>query len=234
MQYYIHKLIQSHIHVATCIYTNSVASELPGFFPSFLDSKAIGCEIFTNVQKPLIRSLQKLDQYVIRGSTLEWFESYLKGRLQFVSINNASSSLEKGTCGFLQWSVLSSLLFPIYINDLPNISKALSFFLFADDTNAYFESEKFLKLQSKINEELLKVTSWLELNKLALKVQKIHYAIFYSPRKNLPDKFISFSFSFHFSLFNHGSPVSLHRLLCRGPCKKNYIITNLKPTLKLF
>ena len=26
--------------------------------------------------------------------------------------------------------------------------------------------------------------------------------------------------SFHFSLFNHGSPVNLLRLLCRGPCKK--------------
>ena len=24
----------------------------------------------------------------------------------------------------------------------------------------------------------------------------------------------------HFSLFNHGSPVNLLRLLCRGPCKQ--------------
>ena len=28
--------------------------------------------------------------------------------------------------------------------------------------------------------------------------------------------------SFHFHFFNHGTPVNLHRLLCRGPCKNKY------------
>ena len=39
----------------------------------------------------------------------------------------------------------------IYINDLPNVSKLLSFYLFDDDTNIYFEANDLVSLH-KINE----------------------------------------------------------------------------------
>ena len=42
------------------------------------------------------------------------------------------------------------LLFLIYINDLPNVSKVLSFFLFADDTNIYYKSHDLTHLQKII------------------------------------------------------------------------------------
>ena len=87
------------------------------------------------------------------------------------------------TCGVSQGSVLGPLLFLIHINDLPNIFKVLPYFLFADDTKIYYESENLTK--DKI--ELLKIKSWLEINKLALSINKTNFVVFHSSRRKLPN-----------------------------------------------
>ena len=87
------------------------------------------------------------------------------------------------TCGVPQGSVLGPLLFLIYINDLPNISDKLQFFLFADDTNIYYESHDLKALEKTVNEELKKLSLWLNLNRLALNVGKTNFVIFRSCQK---------------------------------------------------
>ena len=82
----------------------------------------------------------------MRGTALDWFSSYLPNREQFVSVNSEVSENLAINCEVLQWSVLGPLLFLLYINDLPNASKVLSFYSFADDTNIYFESSNLLHL----------------------------------------------------------------------------------------
>jgi len=72
------------------------------------------------------------------------------------------------------------LLFPIYMNDLPNVSKVLSFFLYADDTNIYYESVNITKLRNKLVKELVKGKSWLEINKLAPHIEKTNFVVFHS------------------------------------------------------
>ena len=88
--------------------------------------------------------IKKFEHYGIRGIVLDWFRSHLKGRFQYVSVNGHSSDLLPISCGVLQGSFLGLLLFLIYVNDLPNISKVFQFYLFADDTSIYFESDNLL------------------------------------------------------------------------------------------
>ena len=80
---------------------------------------------------------------------------------------------------------MSPLLFLLYINDLPNISLKLKFFLFADDTNIYFESDDLSKLERTVNKELRKLYLWLNVNHLSLNVSKTNFIIFHPYNKPL-------------------------------------------------
>ena len=120
-----------------------------------LDNKRLGCGIFIDLQKAFDTVnheilLNKLEHYGIRDTVLAWFESYLTNRRQLVSINGYSSSMCSISCGVPQRSVLGPLLFLIYINDLPNVSSMLSFFLFADETNIYLEADDLNSLTQTI------------------------------------------------------------------------------------
>ena len=153
-----------------------------------IDNGNFGCGIFIDLKKTFDTVnhrilLTKLENYGIRGSLLKWFESYLTDRKQYVFCNGVVSDTVSISCGVPQGSVLGPLLFLLYINDLPNISSKLQFFLFADDTNIYYESDDLKELEKTVNRELKLLSLWLNLNRLALNVTKTSFVIFRSNRK---------------------------------------------------
>ena len=72
------------------------------------------------------------------------------------------------------------------------MSKYLTFYLFADDTNIYFESPELSKIEKVVNRELRKVRKWLRLeaNRLALNVDKTNFVIFHSQQRKLTDHIV--------------------------------------------
>ena len=125
-----------------------------------IDSGKFVCGIFIDLRKAFDTVNQgilfKKLEHGVRGKLLEWFRSYLTDRKRYVYYNGESSNLKAISCGVPRGSVLGPLHFLIYIDDLPNISPDLKFFLFADDTNIYFESDDLIKLEKAVNKELKK------------------------------------------------------------------------------
>ena len=70
------------------------------------------------------------------------------------------------------------------------MSKHLTFYLFADDTNIYFESSDLLQIQKVVNRELRKVRKWLEANRLALNIDKTNFVIFHSQQCKITDRIV--------------------------------------------
>ena len=80
--------------------------------------------------------LRKLQAVGIRGTLLHWFENYLAECKQAVVLHGSRSDYLTVPAGVPQGSVLGTLLFIIYINDIvEDIESDIK--LFADDTRLY-------------------------------------------------------------------------------------------------
>ena len=153
-----------------------------------LDNNKYGCDVsldfrkaFDTVNHSIL--LQKLEHYGIRDEAYSWFNSYLTDRRQYVHLNGINSETKDINCGVPQGSVLGLLLVLLYINDLPNISPKLTFYLFDDDTNIYFESEDLTKLEKTMNKELEKLHNWHCISRLSLNITKTNFVIFHTFNK---------------------------------------------------
>jgi len=122
--------------------------------------------------------LEKLKHYGLRGTTNDWFKSYLENRKQFVVINKTSSNCSTIACGVPQGSILGPLLFILYINDLNTVSDVLRTIMFADDTNLFLTGKNLDEIKIQFNEKLKTISLWFQTNLLSLNVSKTSYIVF--------------------------------------------------------
>ena len=124
----------------------STVTQLLHVYQEILDHLAGGKEVdaihldlskaFDRVQHHML--LNKLEQYGISCSLLQWFRSYLSDRYQRVALDGTLSDWLPVTSGVPQGSILGPLLFLVYINDMPEyVGQGSSMALFADDSKLY-------------------------------------------------------------------------------------------------
>ena len=108
------------VSVLVDIITRSLASK-QSTLGIFLDlSKA-----FDTINHTIL--LSKLEDFGVGGIAMKWFTSYLAGRTQQVVCNGVlSSNINQITRGVPRGSILSPLLFLLYINDLDFTSKIVN------------------------------------------------------------------------------------------------------------
>ena len=122
--------------------------------------------------------LDKLYFYGIRGLSFDWFSSYLHDRQQLVNYCGCASDLKRIKCGVPQGSTLGTLLFLLYINDLPQASDYFMPILFAGDTNRFATGYNLNDIISQINKEIDNVYAWVKANKLSLNIDKTNFMLF--------------------------------------------------------
>uniref|UniRef100_A0A3Q3GPI5 Reverse transcriptase domain-containing protein n=1 Tax=Labrus bergylta TaxID=56723 RepID=A0A3Q3GPI5_9LABR len=103
---------------------------------------------------------------------LKWFESYLTGRSQHVSVNNQHSSALNLCTGVPQGSILGPLLFSLYINDLPSVCPDIKTQMYADDTVVYVHAKTKHLAAAQLTKAMNQITNWLNSSCLQLNVNK--------------------------------------------------------------
>ena len=75
--------------------------------------------------------------------------------------------------------------FHVHFNDIFSCSNYLSFTLFADDTNIFFQHKNISELTQIVNHELSFVATWFKANKLTLHPDKTKFVLFHPARKKI-------------------------------------------------
>ena len=98
---------------------------------------------------------------------ITWFPSYLSERIFFISIETQLPDYGRISCGIPQGSILGSLLFLIYVNDMPPAVNS-NLFLYVDDSCLIFQHKDVEEIGKVLNNDFENICDWFVDNKLSI------------------------------------------------------------------
>ena len=108
------------------------------------------------------------------SNELNFFKPYLTNRSQFCQTRGFKSPIGRVLSGVPQGSILGTLLFIIYMNDLPRCIENRHVTVYADDTGTSCEVISVHDITVKVIPDLVKLCDWLKSNKLSLNMIKLN------------------------------------------------------------
>ena len=138
--------------------------------------------IFLNIKKAFDTVnhnilLKKMYYYGIIENELEFFESYLRNRIQYCNIDGSTSGYRYASFGVSQGSILGPLLFLLYVNDLQCAIQGIDVAMFADDTSLSRTFKNVSELKNELITSFINICEWLKANKLSLNTVKTYFMI---------------------------------------------------------
>ena len=142
--------------------------------------------------------LSKMKRYGLRGTVLNWFESYLSNHtMRAKCLTSSTSGIQYSESynigiGTPQGSCLGPLLFLIFCKDIYLNLELCKGILFADDTTIYNSHNNIEYLKWTIVHDLEILTNWFRANHLSMNSNK-SMGMLFTNKKNESIDHLSFS-----------------------------------------
>ena len=111
--------------------------------------------------------MQKLYAVGFSEHTANWFQSYLSNISFLVNLGNNFSQPASVSCGVPQGSILGTLLFLIYVNEMSQAVKC-DLFLYVDDKCLVCQHKDINKIENQLNGDFSNICDWFVDNKLSI------------------------------------------------------------------
>lgn len=167
--------------------TSSLLNVFSDFLFSSFDNHSCVCALFLDVAKAFDSVnhkilLKKLYRVGFRGPFFTLLHDFLRSRSQMVSLGSVRSNKVPLHSGVPQGSVLSPLLFNIYVNDLPAVVTG-NILQYADDTLLFTSHIDIAPAIHMLQADAIAVMDWFKENRISVNSSKTKLICFRSPWK---------------------------------------------------
>lgn len=168
--------------------TQTLLDDVGDFLFSSFENNCVASAVFIDVEKAFDSIshkvlFDKLYNIGFRGPFLHLLKNFVSGRSQLVSIGDVRSEIVQLKAGVPQGSVLSPLLFNLYINDLPKAVRYCQIYQYADDTVLVSRHLNFGESMRLLQTDVCGLMDWFKANAIKVNSDKTKLLCFHNPLK---------------------------------------------------